>query len=200
MAAGRDVVVIGGSAGAVEGMLRIVERLPAELPARVFLVIHVPPAAPSHLPRILARHGRLAAVHPQDGETTRPSVIYVAPPDHHLLVRPGTVGVVQGPRENGHRPAVDPLFRSAAAAYGARVTAVVLSGNLADGTAGLRAVADAGGAALVQHPDDAMHPSMPLSALASVPEAEALPLDRLADRITALVGTSTGGGDVPALR
>ena len=190
MASQRDVVVIGGSAGAVEGMLRIVERLPAGLAARVFLVIHVPPTSPSVLPRILQRHGKLAARHPADGESTQRSVIYIAPPDFHLLVRPDTVGVVRGPLENGHRPAIDPLFRSASASCGARVIGVVLSGNLDDGAAGLRAVVDAGGVALVQDPADAPHPSMPQSAIAFVPEAERVPLSEIGDRIAALVGTA----------
>jgi two-component system, chemotaxis family, protein-glutamate methylesterase/glutaminase len=190
MAIQRDVVVIGGSAGAIEGMLRIAERLPTGLPARVFLVVHVPPTAPSVLPRLLERQGSLSARHPADGETTAYSVIYVAPPDFHLLVRADTVGVVRGPRENGHRPAIDPLFRSASASCGARVIGVVLSGNLDDGAVGLRAIVDAGGVALVQDPASAPHPSMPRSALAYVPEAEVASLDAIPDRIVALVGTS----------
>src|SRR5215217_6892570 len=121
MATQRDVVVIGGSAGAIEGILRIAERLPADFAARVFLVIHVPPTAPSVLPRLLERKGNLSARHPADGEPTAYSVIYVAPPDFHLLVRADSVGVVRGPRENGHRPAIDPLFRSASNSCGGRV-------------------------------------------------------------------------------
>jgi two-component system chemotaxis response regulator CheB len=193
----RDVVVIGGSAGGVEAVLRIVEALPARLAARLFLVIHVPPTGPSVLPRILERRGKLAARHPRDGELTEPSIIYVAPPDHHLLVRLDEVGVVRGPRENGHRPAVDPLFRSAAATYGRRVIAVILSGNLDDGAAGLRAVAEAGGATIIQDPDDAAHPGMPLSARSLVPEAEVLPLAAIAERIVALVGSPVAARDAP---
>jgi two-component system, chemotaxis family, protein-glutamate methylesterase/glutaminase len=189
----RDIVVIGGSAGAVEGILRIARALPAALAARVFLVIHVPPTAPSVLPRLLERSGPLRARHPRDGDATEPSIIYVAPPDHHLLVRSGAVGVVRGPRENGHRPAVDPLFRSACAAYGSRVIAVVLSGNLDDGSAGLRAVADSGGATVVQDPTDAVYPSMPQNALEMVPDADVVPLDGIPDRIVQLVGTPAPG-------
>jgi two-component system chemotaxis response regulator CheB len=188
MSSRRDVVVIGGSAGAVEGMLRIVERLPAGLPARIFVVIHVPPTAPSVLPRILERHGSLVARHPADGEVTAPSIIYVAPPDFHLLVRAETVGVVRGPPESGHRPAIDPLFRSASVTCGDRVIGVVLSGNLDDGTAGLRAIVDAGGTAIVQDPAGAVHYSMPQSAIAFVPEAEVVPLGEIANRIATLVG------------
>jgi two-component system chemotaxis response regulator CheB len=189
MHAVRDIVVIGGSAGAVEGILRIAGALPATLAARVFVVIHVPPTAPSVLPRLLERSGPLRARHPRDADATQPSTIYVAPPDHHLVVRHGSVGVVRGPRENGHRPAVDPLFRSASRAYGGRVIAVVISGNLDDGSAGLRAVADRGGATLVQDPADAVYPGMPQNALELVPDAEVVPLDRIADRIAELVGT-----------
>jgi len=184
----RDIVVIGGSAGAVEGMLGIAERLPRGLPASIFLVIHVSPTAPSLLPRLLERRGPLHSWHPLDGERFEPSVIYVASPDHHLLVRVSDMGVQRGPRENGHRPAIDALFRSASAAHGARVLAVVLSGNLRDGAMGLRAVADAGGAAIVQDPQAADYAGMPASALALVPEAEVVPLDAIAARIVALSG------------
>jgi two-component system chemotaxis response regulator CheB len=193
MAGVRDIVVIGGSAGAVEGMLRVAERLPARLGASVFLVIHLPPAAPSVLPRILERHGPLRSRHPCDGECFACSVIYVAPPDQHLLVRAAHVDLVHGPRENGHRPAIDPLFRSASEAHLGRVIAVVLSGNLDDGAAGLRAVVDAGGAAIVQDPRTALYPSMPRSALARVPEAEAVPLRDIAARVVDLVGSPVPG-------
>ena len=192
MSSVRDVVVIGGSAGAVEAMLRIAEGLPSGLAARLFLVIHVPPTASSVLPRLLERRSSLQSRHPQDGEATSLSIIYVAPPDYHLLVRDGTVAVVRGPRENGHRPAIDPLFRSAARAYGGRVIAVVLSGNLDDGASGLRAVVNAGGVAIVQDPDDAVHPGMPRSALSFVPEADVVALAGIAERISALVGSPVG--------
>jgi two-component system chemotaxis response regulator CheB len=182
----RDIVVIGGSAGAVEGLVRLMPGLPAALPARVFVTIHIP-AYSSALPAILARSGRLPARHPRDGEETEPSVVYVAPPDQHLLVQHGTVRAVQGPRENGHRPAIDPLFRSAAASYGARVVCVVLSGNLNDGSAGAMAVQRAGGTVIVQDPAECLYPSMPASALASVPSATVLPLDRIAGHIVDLL-------------
>lgn len=184
----RDVVVVGGSAGAVEAMLLVASALPAGLPARVFLVIHVPPDAPSLLPRLLARHGPLAARHPRQGEITEAATIYVAPPGRHLLVHDGWVELGDGPPASGHRPSADVLFRSAALSCGPRVLGVVLSGNLHDGAAGLRAVVDAGGYGLVQAPAEAAHPGMPASALASVPEAETAPLARMAGRITALVG------------
>ena len=192
MQTSREIVVIGGSAGAVEALPRVMRGLPAALAARVFVTIHIPPVA-SALPAIVTRAGPLVARHPADGELTAPSRVYVAPPDRHLLVRPGQVSVVAGPRENGHRPAVDPLFRSAAAAYGPRVVAVVLSGNLDDGAAGARAVHAAGGTVLVQDPAECAYPGMPTAALAAVPGAEVMPLDRIAARIVELLATPLAG-------
>ncbi|MDB4900579.1 MAG: CheB methylesterase [Gemmatimonadetes bacterium] len=188
MSSSHDVVVIGGSAGAIEALRQILRTLPAELPARLFVTVHIPASVTSALPAVLARAGPLPARHPADGESTTPSMLYVAPPDHHLVVKRGAVRVVRGPRENGHRPAVDPLFRSAAAVYGPRVLAVVLSGNLDDGSAGARAVAAAGGTVLVQDPAEAVYSGMPSNALTSVPDALVLPLPALAERIVALVG------------
>ena len=186
---GRDIIVMGGSAGAVEGMAQIVAGLPADLPAAVFVVVHFPAYSTSVLPRILARAGSLRAVHPADGDPIEHGTIYVAPPDHHLLLEEGRVRLSRGPRENGHRPAVDPLFRSAARAYGARVTAVVITGNLDDGTAGLGAVRTRGGSAVVQHPDDALHPGMPTSALAMVGADLTLPLGQIASALVELATT-----------
>ncbi len=186
---GRDIIVIGGSAGAVEGLSQIVAGLPADLDAAVFVVVHFPAYSTSVLPRILTRAGRLRAVHPADGDLVEHRTIYVAPPDHHLLLEEGRVRLSRGPRENGHRPAVDPLFRSAARAYGARVTGVVITGTLDDGTAGLAAVRAQGGAALVQDPEDAMHPGMPTSALAFVGADRVLPLHQVAAALVELVHT-----------
>ena len=182
-----SIIVIGGSAGAIDALLRLVPAIPAGIPARLFVAVHVPSMSTSALPAILARAGRLPARHPRDGDAMEPGVLYVAPPDHHLLVKRKTVRVVRGPRENGHRPAIDPLFRSAAANHGARVIAVILSGNLDDGAAGAHAVAAAGGRVIVQDPDDSPYPSMPLSALASTPSAVAVPLTDIAGRIDSLL-------------
>jgi two-component system chemotaxis response regulator CheB len=185
----RDVVVIGGSAGAVEGMLRLVASLPSPLAARIFLAIHVPASSNSRLPQILSRSGALPARHPDDGELTEPGVIYIARPDHHLLVKPGVVRVVRGPRENGHRPAIDPLFRSAAASYGARVVCVALSGNLDDGAAGALAVHHVGGAVIAQDPEQALYSGIPSAVLASVPTATVQPLDQIARHLVEVLGT-----------
>jgi two-component system, chemotaxis family, protein-glutamate methylesterase/glutaminase len=182
-----DVIVIGGSAGAIEALLKLVGELPATLPARVFVTVHIPSAATSVLPIVLERAGSLRAKHPRDGEATQPAMIHVAPPDFHLLVKRGHVRVVRGPRENGYRPAIDPLFRSAAAAYGPRVIGVILSGNLDDGSAGVAAIHAAGGTVLIQDPADAMYSGMPRNALASVPTADVVPLDRIADHLVRML-------------
>jgi two-component system chemotaxis response regulator CheB len=142
--------------------------LPADLPAAVFVVLHIAPMGPSVLPAIIGRHSRLPAHHPLDGERIEAGHVYVAPPDYHLLVEDGRARVLQGPRENGNRPAADPLFRSVAASYGKRGAGVVLSGALDDGTAGLAAIKAAGGLTIVQDPEEAAFPGMPMNAVANV--------------------------------
>lgn len=195
--AGRDIIVVGASAGGVEALGRLVRGLPADLPAAIFVVVHFPPHGTSVLPHILSRAGPLPAAHARDRERIEPGRIYVASPDLHLLVRRGEVRVVRGPRENAARPAIDPLFRSAAAAYGRRVVGVVLSGNLDDGTAGLFAVKARGGVAVVQDPDEAAYPGMPASAIANVAVDRVLPVGEIAAELVRLAhdGTDPGGGD-----
>lgn len=163
---GQDIIVVGASAGGVEALSRLVEELPPDLAAAVFVVLHISPSGTSVLPNILARRGQMPVAHAEDGEPIQNGRIYVAPPDHHLLVAPKLVRVGRGPREHGNRPAADTLFRSAAASYGPRVVGVVLSGTLDDGTAGLVAIKARGGMAIIQDPDDALYPGMPRSALA----------------------------------
>jgi two-component system, chemotaxis family, protein-glutamate methylesterase/glutaminase len=143
--------------------------MPARFPAPILVVLHVPADSPSMLALILARQGPLPVKEAEDGERLENGVIYVAVPDHHLLVdADGTINLARGPYENRHRPAIDALFRSAAVAYGSRALGVVLTGTLDDGTAGLVAIKLAGGIAVVQDPHDAMYPSMPQSALDNV--------------------------------
>lgn len=161
----RDIVVIGGSAGGLDALRGLLGGLPADLPAAVFVVIHQLAEHRSRLPEVLNRCGSLTAELAIHGHPIVPGRIYVAPPDNHLLVSRGVIGVVRGPKENGHRPAIDPLFRSAANAYGARVVGVVLSGALDCGAAGLSLVKARGGVALVQDPEDAQVPSMPSNAI-----------------------------------
>jgi two-component system chemotaxis response regulator CheB len=170
-----DIVVIGASAGGVEAISSVVALLPRDLRAAVFVVLHVSPGR-SVLPEILSRAGRLPAIHPADGQDIRYGHIYVAPPDHHLTVAGGRIRVQHGPSENGVRPAIDPLFRSAAREYGARVVGIVLTGSLDDGTAGLKAIKNAAGIAVVQDPDEAFAPSMPRSAIEYVQVDHVLPL------------------------
>lgn len=185
--AGRDIIVIGGSAGAVEALQRIVAALPPTLEAALFAVIHFPPDGTSYLPQILQRRSRFPAVHPEDRTVIRNGVIYVAPPGLHLTVHRGHVRLTRGPRENNQRPAADPLFRSAAQAYGARVIGVVLSGNLDDGTAGLAAVRRHGGVTVVQDPAEALFPGMPTSAVQNVGVDHVLPLDAIPALLAELV-------------
>jgi two-component system chemotaxis response regulator CheB len=173
----------------VETLVNLVNGLPRDFPAAIFVVLHIPAQAPSALPQILSRHGPLRAHHAVDGEAIKPGRIYVAPPDHHVLVGRGFVRLSRGPRENLHRPAVDPLFRSAALAYGPRVIGVVLTGALDDGTAGLLTVKRRGGLAIVQNPEDAFFPDMPASALHYVAVDYVLPLKQLPAKLDQLART-----------
>lgn len=196
----RDVVVIGASSGGVEALMRIAGGLPSGLPASVFVAVHFPQGAPSALPRILSRSGPLPAAHPEDGEPIRRGRVYVAPPDRHLLLEDGRVRVVRGPKENRHRPAVDPLFRSAAVARGPRVVGVVLTGSGNDGTSGLISVKARGGVAVVQDPDDALFPWMPASALEFVEVDHSVALEKIAPLIARLAdepAREEGGYPVP---
>jgi two-component system, chemotaxis family, protein-glutamate methylesterase/glutaminase len=163
-----DIVVIGASAGGVEALVSVARTLPADLAAAVFVVLHIPAQGRSRLPALLTRVGRLPASHAIHAEPVCSGRIYIAPPNRHLLLTPGRIALSSGPEENNHRPAIDALFRSAASCYGKRVTGVVLSGSLQDGTAGLHAIKRHGGLCVVQDPKEATYPSMPNSALAQV--------------------------------
>jgi two-component system chemotaxis response regulator CheB len=188
-------VVVGASAGGVESLATLVAALPADFGAAVLVVLHLASGSTSVLPQILSRSGELPAAHAEDGEPVQPGRIYVAPPDSHLRVEDGVVALSAGPKENGYRPAIDPLFRSAAADYGPRAVGIVLSGALDDGSAGLLAIRLAGGTALVQSPDDALYPSMPNSAIAYARPQHVLPVAELGQRVVEIVdGAVENGG------
>jgi two-component system chemotaxis response regulator CheB len=165
---GHDIIAIGASVGGVEALSNLVAQFPEGLAATIFIVQHVSPTATSQLAQILDRAGLLPATTAQDGESFELGHIYVAPPDRHLLVKQGYLRVTHGLRENRVRPAIDPLFRSAAVAYGARVIGLVLTGLQNDGTSGLMAIKRCGGIAMVQDPTDAPYPDMPMNALQQV--------------------------------
>lgn len=161
----KDIVVIGGSAGSHAAIRQIIADLPAGLPASIFIATHMPTHSSSYLSDVLELATHLSVTRAIDGQPIEPGHVYVAVPDHHLLVIDGTVRLGNGPRENMTRPAIDPLFRSAALSYGPRVVGVILSGMLNDGASGLHAVKACGGTAIVQHPLDAVADEMPLAAL-----------------------------------
>jgi two-component system chemotaxis response regulator CheB len=181
-----DVIVIGASAGGVEALSRVVSELPRDIRASILVVLHVSRGR-SLLPEILSRSGRLPAEHPTDGEPLQYGRVYVAPPDHHLIVHDGAARVVHSASENGVRPAVDPLFRSAARNYGSRVVGVILTGALDDGTAGVVAIKEAGGITIAQDPQEAFSSGMPRSAIATGRIDHVLPLRDVPVMLTALV-------------
>ena len=165
---GRDIVVIGASAGGVQSLRELVSGLPEGLPAAILVVVHSGVESPGLLPQLLERMGPLRSRHARTGDRLEHGTIYVAPPDRHMILQDGTIEVTRGPRENGFRPAVDPLFRTAAEVAGPRVVGVVLSGGLSDGTHGLLTIKRHGGIAIVQRAEEAFVPSMPLSAIQNV--------------------------------
>ncbi|MEX2231348.1 MAG: chemotaxis protein CheB [Cyclobacteriaceae bacterium] len=183
----RDIIVVGASAGGVKALTDFVKSIPEDFTGSIFVVLHVPPHSPSNLPGILTRAGALTAVHPKDGELIKPGRIYVAPPDHHMLLEGKSVLVKKGPEENRFRPSIDALFRSAAYVYGPRAIGIVLSGLLNDGTSGLWSIKRLGGLAIIQEPEDADYPSMPVNAIKYVAIDYAVP----AQQMGALLGKLT---------
>lgn len=192
-----DIIVVGASAGGVGALSDLVARLPADLPAAVFIALHLPGHSKSALPGILGRKAGLPVSQPEDGESIQHGHIYVAPPDRHMLIKRGRIRLVHGPRENRSRPAIDPLFRTAARAYGKRVVGIVLSGVLDDGTAGLVAVKKRGGIAMVQDPDEALYSGMPRSAIENSEVDYVLPVAEIASTVARLAAEPVEEGGRP---
>lgn len=185
----RDIIVIGSSAGGVEALQRILQQLPADLGASVAVVQHLAATRDPLLVGLLRRSTALTVGWAEQGESIRHGRVYVAPPDLHLLFTNGHLHLTRTARESHARPSIDKLFRSAAAVHGSRVIAVLLTGMLDDGVAGLRAIHDAGGVVIVQDPQDAAFPDLPARALLVVPVDETLPLDRIGAALLRIVGT-----------
>lgn len=183
----RNILVIGASAGGVDALKKLLAPLPADLDASLFIVWHMSPSVRGVLPQILSRVTSIAVSHALDGESIQSNRIYVAPPDQHMLLENGYIRLTRGPKENRFRPAIDPLFRSAALKYSNRVIGIILSGALDDGTAGLWTIKQRGGLALVQDPADAETASMPESAIRQVDVDYVLPAGQLAARLVELV-------------
>ena len=197
------IVVAGASAGGVEALIQLVGSFPGDFPYPVIVVLHVSPSGTSVLAAILARACTLPVASPQDGERQRAGHVYVAPPDHHVIVESSIMRLSQTPAENGHRPAIDPTMRSAATAYDGGTVGIILSGSRDDGTAGLMAIKARGGFALVQDPDEAPYPAMPRNAMEHVAVDAVLPIAGMSPWILSHVGnpdppTAVLGGEPEA--
>jgi two-component system chemotaxis response regulator CheB len=185
---GRNTIVIGTSAGGLEVLDKLISQLPTDLPAAIFVVQHMAPEnSGGALLHVLGKHKAFACKLAANGESFEEGRIYIAPPDHHLLVKKTTLLVTKGARENRYRPAIDPLFRSAAVTHGPSVIGIVLTGMLDDGTAGLIAIKKCGGITVVQDPADAAYPEMPQSALNNLKVDHCVPvaeMGRLLEKLT----------------
>jgi two-component system chemotaxis response regulator CheB len=182
------LVVVGASAGGVTALMRLVAGLPVDFPSPVLITLHVG-AHKSVLPQLLGGRTQLEVAHAHTGEALEAGKIRVAPPDHHMLVADGALMLTRGPKENCARPAIDPLFRSAALAHGPGVIGVVLTGKLDDGTNGLQEIKRRGGIAIAQDPEDADEPSMPASAIEHVDVDHVVPLELIPLLLTSLASS-----------
>ncbi|HSF47886.1 MAG TPA: chemotaxis protein CheB, partial [Burkholderiales bacterium] len=189
---GHDIVVIGTSAGGLDALRHLTSQLPADFPAAVFIVQHMSPHARSNLATLIGRVSALKASTANAGDKIVHGHIYIAPSDRHMVLDDGRIELVYGPQENRHRPAIDALFRSAAAHHGPRVIGIVLSGSLGDGTAGLLAIKRCGGIAIVQDPEEALYRSMPRSALQQVAVDHVLPVARMGALLNRLAREASG--------
>jgi two-component system chemotaxis response regulator CheB len=181
-----DIIVIGSSAGGVSALKDLVGSFPENFTAAIFVVQHLPPDTASRLPEILATAGNLPAMHAEDGEEIKPGKIYIAPPDHHMIVKGQSVLVRKSPKENRFRPSIDATMRSIAYQYGQRAIGVVLTGKLDDGTSGLWSIKEMGGITVVQSPKDAMFADMPNNVLQSVEVDYVTPLAEMGALIVGL--------------
>jgi len=188
----QDIIVVGASAGGVEALQQLVRGIPANIPAAIFVAIHLYPRSKSFLPAILSRAGELTALHPVDGQRVENGLIYVGPPDYHLVIEHDHIHLGTGPKEQHQRPCINVMFRSAAQVYGERVAGVVLTGQMDDGTAGLFEIKRRGGIAIVQNPEEALFSSMPLSALREIAADYTLPLNEIGPLLHRL---ATGGAE-----
>ena len=189
------LVVIGASTGGVAALRQLSAALPGDFSAPVLIVLHIG-AHDSLLPDLIAADCALDVSRAVDGEPLRPGTIRIAPPDLHLTVEDGVARLMRSPKENFARPAIDPLFRSAALDFDSRVIGVILTGMLDDGTAGLQAIKGAGGIAIVQDPDDAIEPSMPTSALRHVDVDHCVPLVEMPALLDRLVSSQVPAGSI----
>lgn len=194
----RDIIAIGGSAGSGAVLRKVIGDLPADLPASVFISTHMPVNSPGLLSDILSSRAAIPVCRAIDGQPIERGRVYVAVPDRHMLVVDGVIRLGEGPRENMVRPAIDPLFRSAALAFGPRVVGVVLSGMLNDGASGLHAIKACGGVAVVQNPMDAEAEQMPVAALQAVDVDHVVPASDLGRLLVSIAGSVAGPGRTPS--
>jgi two-component system, chemotaxis family, protein-glutamate methylesterase/glutaminase len=195
----RRLVVIGTSAGGLDALRVLIGGLPSDFPTAICIVMHTSPQSPGILGAILERAGTLTVANATDGERLRAGRVYVAPPDFHLTVEPGRVRVARGPRENRFRPAIDPLFRSAAQVFGPGAIGVIMTGNLDDGVAGLWAIKQLGGTAVIQDPEDAQFSALPRHAVRHVAADYVLPLPRIAEQLVSLVSAVPVVAEAPSV-
>ena len=182
----RDVIVLGASAGGVQPLKELLQLLPPDLSAVIAIVLHRSPYHETQLPMVLGRHALLSVIEPGDRDPLLPGAVYVAPRDQHMMFEDGVVRLSRGAREHHTRPAIDPLFRSAAETHGPRVAGVLLSGMGSDGVSGLIAIKKAGGVSLVQHPGEARFQTMPCTAISEDDVDAMLIVEDLAQTLVAL--------------
>lgn len=183
-----DIIVIGASAGGIEALIELVRTLPSDFDVSIFIVQHVSPYSKGNLPTIFKRHTSLGVSYPEDEDKIKSRHIYVAPPDHHLLLDDGKIVVKRGPKENRFRPSIDALFRSAAYYYKERVIGIILSGLLNDGTSGLWTIKRLGGIGIIQDPKDAIFSDMPENTLEFVDVDYIVPVSKMAALLQTLSG------------